>query len=72
MDFTDGTSLKQGTVYINGYARSFDTREQSYVFDISEEMTDGNNAVQIIPDTVIEVKELRVNFNNFLSLKHLY
>ena len=60
IEFTDSTSLKQGTVYINGYPRQFDTREQSYSLDISSEIDVGNNALQLIPDTVINVGELRV------------
>jgi len=60
LDFSDSTSLKQGTVYVNGYARSFDTREQSYALDISNEVEAGNNALQLIPGTVMEVRELRV------------
>ncbi len=60
LEFTDSTSLKQGTVYINGYPRQFDTREQSYSLDISSEVDAGNNALQLIPDTVINVGELRV------------
>ena len=60
LEFSDSTSLKQGVVYVNGYARSFDTRESSYVLDISEEIDGGNNALQLIPDTVLQVRELRV------------
>ncbi len=63
LEFTDDTSTKTGYLNINGDKEHFDTREISYTMDISEEVVQGNNAIQIVPSTTLEVREFVVELN---------
>lgn len=63
LEFTDDTSTKTGYLNINGDKEHFETREISYTMDISEEVVQGNNAIQIVPSTTLEVREFIVELN---------
>jgi hypothetical protein len=63
MRFADSTSLKQGTVEINGFKKYFETSDIIYQSDIDPEfVTVGSNAIKITPQSdPIDVAELRVD-----------
>ncbi|MFH1396487.1 MAG: hypothetical protein ABIG93_03755 [archaeon] len=60
LDFVDDTSEKTGYINVNGDKSHFDTRELSYTIDISDDVVEGNNALQVVPSKTIEVRELTV------------
>lgn len=61
MNFVDVITRKFGEVIINGHERGFDTDELDFVLDISDQVVKGNNAIKIIPERTIEVRELKVD-----------
>ena len=63
LEFIDDTSTKTGYLNVNGDKEHFDTREISYVMDIGDEIVQGNNAIQIVPSTTLEVREFIVELN---------
>jgi len=60
LDFVDDTSEKTGYINVNGDKSHLDTRELSYTIDISEDVVEGNNALQVVPSKTFEVRELTV------------
>lgn len=60
LEFAEEGESKAGYVSINGYKRHFDTTGSRYSFDISDYVTNGNNAITIQPSRTIEVREFLV------------
>lgn len=61
INFVDVVDSKFGELIFNGHIRRFDTREASFVIDLSGDVVDGNNALKIKPQKTIEVRELKVD-----------
>ncbi len=61
IDFVDVVTQKVGDLVFNGHIARFDTKEVSYVVDISEDVVRGNNALKIKPRKTLEVRQLRVD-----------
>ncbi len=61
LDFVDVVAQKYGDLVINGRAVSFDTKEVSYVIDLSDDVVQGNNALKIKPRKTLEIRELKVD-----------
>ena len=57
----DVVSSKYGELIFNGHAKNFDTKEVTYILDLSDDIVQGNNALKVKPDKTIEVQELRVD-----------
>ncbi len=61
LNFVDVVARKFGDLEINGRKRYFDTKEVSYVLDLSDDIVQGTNAVKIKPRKTLEVRELRAD-----------
>lgn len=61
LSFVDVVARKFGDLEVNGHKKYFDTKEVSYVVDLSEDIVQGTNAVKIKPRKTLEVRELRVD-----------
>ena len=61
MNFVDVVARKFGDLEINGHKQYFDTKEVSYVLDLSDDVVQGTNSVKIKPRKTLEVRELRVD-----------
>ncbi|MBU1974131.1 MAG: hypothetical protein KKH52_01935, partial [Nanoarchaeota archaeon] len=61
MDFVDVVTKKQGDLVINGHLSSFETKEVSFVLDLSDDIVRGNNAIKIKPRRTLEIRELKVD-----------
>jgi len=60
--FTDTTSVKRGTIDINGYKIYFETQDVAYQTFIDPEfLTPGPNSLKITPQEPLDVTELRVD-----------
>ena len=59
--FVDVVTQKVGDIVFNGNIARFDTKEVSYVVDISEDVVRGNNALKIKPRKTLEIRELKVD-----------
>jgi len=59
--FVDVVARKFGDLEFNGYLRYFDTKEVSFVLDLSEDVVQGTNAIKIKPRKTLEVRELRID-----------
>lgn len=60
LEFIDDSTRKIGYVQINGHKYHFDTREDTYVIDISDDVVRGNNAVKVMPSKTLELREFKV------------
>lgn len=60
LSFVDITDSKQGDLLINGHIQSFDTKDTSFIYDISDYAVEGNNAIKIVPKKSLDLRELRV------------
>ncbi len=61
LNFVDVVARKFGDLEINGHKRYFDTKEVSYVLDVSDDIVQGTNALKIKPRKTLEVRELRAD-----------
>lgn len=61
MNFVDVVARKFGDIIFNGHTRYFDTKEVSFILDVSDDVVQGANAVKIKPRKTLEVRELRVD-----------
>jgi hypothetical protein len=61
MDFVDVVSSKFGTLYYNGHAYHFDTREANLAIDLSDDVVQGYNSLKIKPQKTIDVRQIRVD-----------
>lgn len=61
IQFVDDNEEKIGVANVNGHRISFDTRQKAtYTKDISANIREGNNYVQIEPKVTLNIAELRV------------
>ncbi len=60
ISFVDVVSSKFGDIVFNGHEKHFDTRETTYVADLSEDIVRGVNALKIKPKKTLEIREVRV------------
>ncbi|MBI2662076.1 hypothetical protein HYX11_01310 [Candidatus Woesearchaeota archaeon] len=60
LNFVDITDSKQGEFLINANIQSFDTKDTSFIYDMSNYAVEGNNAIKIKPKRSLDVRELRV------------
>jgi hypothetical protein len=60
MDFVDDNQDKIGTVNINGRLSTFDQTNATYRKDVSDVVQEGNNYVELRPETVLNVVRLGV------------
>jgi hypothetical protein len=61
MDFVDVVTSKYGNIVFNGHVRHFDTKELSYILDLSDDILQGNNALKVKPKKTLEVREIKVD-----------
>jgi len=61
MNFVDLIVNKEGEVIFNGHSDHFDTKEISYVADLSDDIVKGNNAIKIQPKKTLDVREIKVD-----------
>lgn len=61
LSFVDVVVSKYGEVIVNGVQKHFDTKESSYVIDISDDVVRGTNSVKIKPRKTLEIRELKVD-----------
>ncbi len=61
LDFVDVTSVKRGSLVVNGQLRSFDTKEVSFVTDLSNDIVKGDNSLKIKPKKTVEIRQLKVD-----------
>lgn len=61
MEFVDSTEWKNGELIFNGHHKSFETKKINVVWDLSEDIVQGSNAIKIKPKKTIEVRELRAD-----------
>lgn len=61
IDFVDVVARKYGSLVFNGHVKYFDTKEISYAIDLSEDVVQGANAIQIKPKKTLDVRELKVD-----------
>ena len=58
--FTNDIDYKQAGIYINGILTHIDTTSSEYTKDITPFIREGNNAIEIRPQTTLNMIELRV------------
>ncbi len=61
VNFVDVVSRKFGEFIFNGHTAPFDTKEVRLVLDLSGDAVRGNNALKILPQRTLEIRELRVD-----------
>ena len=61
LEFVDVVTSKYGTIVFNGHQKHFDTKEVSYVIDLSDDIVKVSNSVKIKPEKTIEVRMVRVD-----------
>lgn len=62
VSFVDDVDRKRGTVVFNGHAEPFDTKNDHEIFDLSEDVADGTNSLQIRPSgKSLNVREVRAD-----------
>ncbi len=59
--FVDVVVTKTGQVVYNGYVKNFDTKENSYTLDLSDDIEEDTNSLKIKPSKTLEIRELRVD-----------
>ena len=50
-----------GDLIFNGHQKHFDTKEVSFILDVSDDAVQGNNVIKIRPKKTLEIRELRVD-----------
>lgn len=61
LDFVDVIVQKTGDLIFNGHTLPFDTKEGSFVADLSDYTVKGTNALKIKPSKTIEIRQLEVD-----------
>ena len=61
LNFVDVVARKFGDIIFNGHTLYFDTKEVSYVLDVSDDVVQGTNALKIKPRKTLEVREMRAD-----------
>jgi len=61
IDFVDVVVSKYGDVVFNGHVKHFDTKEVSYIIDLSDDALKGSNSLKVRPKKTLEARELRVD-----------
>ncbi len=61
VDFVDNNEAKRGSINVNGHMASFDQKTPLFKRDISKWVKEGaRNYIEIIPETTLEIPEVRV------------
>jgi len=60
LKFVNDLDYKKGKIYMNGHLTYLDTYNSTYEKVLSEFAKRGNNAVEIIPGTTLDIRELEV------------
>ena len=61
LEFTDDYQRKEADIYINGHLIRLQTNGALYQRDISQLVEPGTNSVEIVPFSVLNIRELRVD-----------
>lgn len=61
MKFIDDIDRKEADIYINGHVTRLDTQKASYQRDISEFIEPGSNSIEIVPYSVLNIREVKVD-----------
>ncbi len=61
IDFVDVVADKYGDLVFNGHTKHFDTKEISFVVDLSDDIEKSNNALQIKPKKTLDIRELTID-----------
>jgi len=64
MDFVDIVATKMGDLEFNGHLKHFDTKETSYIIDLSDDVVKGANAIKIKPKKTLDIREIKVDLIN--------
>ncbi|MFT4303231.1 MAG: hypothetical protein ACMXYG_01585 [Candidatus Woesearchaeota archaeon] len=60
MKFTNDAERKEADIYINGHLTRLSTRDLSYQRDISNFVEPGSNSIEIVPFSIMNIRELKV------------
>jgi hypothetical protein len=60
IDFVDDNAGKTGTININGRLTTFDQNNATYQNDISDYVQEGNNYIELRPESVLNIVKLEV------------
>jgi len=60
IEFVDDNEYKTLDLVVNGHKRRIDQKQESYERDISEWVEEGNNYIELIPKTDLEIINLKV------------
>src|SRR3989344_2166636 len=61
LEFVDVVARKFGDLEFNGHTKYFDTKEVSYILDVSDDVVQGANALKIKPRKTLEVRQLKID-----------
>ncbi len=59
--FTEDFERKEADIYINGHLTRLDTSGASFQKDISEFVEPGSNSIEIVPFSILNIRELKVD-----------
>jgi len=59
--FTDDIDEKEADIYINGHLTRLDTKGITFQKDISEFVEPGSNSIEIVPFSVLNIREVKVD-----------
>jgi hypothetical protein len=60
MDFVANSEQKTGTVNVNGHLTTFDQQNATYSKDISADVQEGNNYLELRPESALDIVQLLV------------
>jgi hypothetical protein len=60
LKFVNDLDYKKGKIYINGHLTYIDSYNSTYEKDVSQFAKAGNNGVEIIPATTLDIRELEI------------
>lgn len=64
IEFVDNDDLKRADLNINGHLTNIDQEDRDYSKNINRWVEEGNNYIEIVPDTELEIKELRIEIKD--------
>jgi len=62
--FVDVTDVKEGEFLVNSHVQSFNTKDTTVVYDLSDYAVEGSNGIKIKPKKSLDMRELRVELIN--------
>lgn len=59
-NFVDVTDVKEGDFLVNNHVQSFNTKDTTVIYDLSDYAVEGSNGIKIKPKKSLDMRELRV------------